>query len=103
MAQLIDVIRQVKATSGGEANFNFSYPDGVMVNQIIITPETPTTIFNASILDSNNEEIYVREGETDSLNELLTLPIKGSYTMAITSATADEDFVFKLMAYETEG
>lgn len=102
MAQLIDKIRQVETTSSGEASFNFSYPMGVIIKQIVVTPATPTTIFNATILDGDGEAIYVREGESDSLNELLDLPVKGNYTLEITSATADEEFVFKIMAYETE-
>lgn len=103
MAQIIDRARQVETTSSGEASFNFEYANGVMVRQIIVTPKTASTIFDVTILDGNSEAIYVREGETDSLNELLELPIKGSYTLEITNATADEEFVFKLLAYETEG
>jgi len=103
MAQILDKIRQIDTASDGSVNFDFSYPNGVMVKQIIVSPATATTTFDIAIIDSNDEVIYQRIGETGALNELLELPTKGSYTCQITNSTADEAFTFKVISYETEG
>ena len=102
MAQLIDEVRQTGNTVLGSLNLDFSYALGVLVKQIIVTPASAATIFDVSIIDKNSDIVYSRPDEEECLNELLELPIKGSYTLQIRNATANEAFVVKIIAHEMQ-
>ena len=101
MAQLIDEARLTGTITGGNLNVDFSFALGVIVKQIIVTTSTDTTTFDVKIVDKNNDIVYQRDSEVGCLNELLDLPIKGSYTLFITNATADDSVVVKIIAHET--
>ena len=100
MSQLIDEIRLTGSTVLGSLDLEFSHALGVIVKQLIVTPASATTTFDVKIVDRYNDIVYSRPDETECLNDLIELPIKGSYTLEIRNATANEAFVAKIIAYE---
>lgn len=86
-------------TSSGSASINSDNIRGIC-HHIIVKPTTSNTQYNITITNSDSIIIYERTSEIGLLSELLTLPIRGIYTIAISSATNDELFNIQLIIQE---
>lgn len=96
---LIDTQKISGSTDSGSFSDNTNSIRG-LIKQIIVNPNTETTTYNISILNTNGIEIYSRTSETGSIAELTDIPINGICTISITSATADELFNIYLITME---
>ena len=63
-----------------------------LCHQILVKPTTSSTGYDLSITDSSSLVIFNRTDEVGTLNDLLTLPLSGIYTVSIDNATIDEAF-----------
>lgn len=96
MLSLIPVEISQTASSGVWA-FNTDRFTGVDLRQIIIKAATSDTTFDISITDDKNNVVYGKEGITGSLNDLMYLPMRGTYTVAIANSSADEVYTGRLL------
>ena len=86
-------------TSGGSLSANtVSLNDACY--QIIAKPATNSTVFDLTITDPDGAVIYAIYSQTGILSEPVTLLLNGIYTVAIANASADEQFIIKLMIQE---
>lgn len=89
MSILVNPIRKTLTTSSGSASDTFS-STGICL-QILVEPTTSSTQYDISITDSSDTVVFSRVDETGTFNELLGLPLAGTYTFSIDNATNDED------------
>jgi len=88
----------VTAGSGSENTHKFS---GLLVEQIIVKAITPTNIFDLSITDEYDNEVYSQDAIEGGFEEhSLNLPIRGIHTISISSATVDENITVILCGEE---
>ena len=71
-----------------------------LVRQILVKPDTETTQYDISITNPAGIVVYRRTSETGTLSEPLSMPIRGIYTLAISGATKEEDFLTQLICEE---
>lgn len=71
-----------------------------LCRHIIIKPATSTTSYEFNITDFQDVIIYERDTETGTFTELIEMPLSGVYTMNITNATVDEEFIIQLILAE---
>ncbi len=60
--------------------------------QILVKPTTSSTQYDISLTDSGSLDVFSRTSEESTLNEFVTLPVSGAYTITLANATVDEDF-----------
>jgi len=89
MAILNNPITKTLTASTGSASDTFSTQG--LCRQILVKPDTATTQYDVSLINSSSIVVFKRESEIGTLNELITLPMHGAYTVAIDNATVDED------------
>jgi len=89
MPILNNPIRRTLTASSGSASDTFSATG--ICHQILVKPTTSTTQYDVSLTDSNSVVVFKRTSEVGTMNELVTLPLVGAYTVAIDNATVDED------------
>jgi len=87
------------ATVGGTFQGNLSHLNCLCYN-IIVTPATETTIYDIKIVNPDGTNIYERTSETGTLSDITMLPFLGTYTITISNATADENFIICLVSRE---
>ena len=82
-------------TVSGEWSGN-TLPTVGMCSQVYIKSTTATTTFNVTITD--RDDIVVRQftNVKGLVNDLTPFPVQGIYTVAISSASADEIFTVAL-------
>lgn len=85
--------------SGGAFSGNLTHLNCLCQN-IIVTPETETTQYDIQITNPDGSVIYERTSEVGTLSEITAIPMLGTYTINISSATVDEDFIICLVARE---
>jgi len=97
MLSLIPIEISQTASSGAWST-NTERFTGVDLRQIIIKATTATTTFDFSITDEKSNVVYEKEGNTGTLNELLYLPMRGIYTLAVAnSSVVDSAYTGRLM------
>lgn len=89
MSILNNRISRTLTASSGSASDTFSATG--LCHQILVKPETSSTQYDISLTDSASVVIFKRTSEVGTMNELVTLPLIGAYTVAIDNATVDED------------
>ena len=88
MSILNNPIRRTLTPSSGSASATF-ITQGICL-QILVKPTTASTIYDVSLTDPGSVVVFKRTSETGTLNELISLPLAGAYTVAIDNATVDE-------------
>ena len=87
-----------QTASGGAWSFNTERFTGVDLRQIIIKAAADDTTFDFSITDEKSNIVYVAEGNTGTLNDLLYLPMRGIYTIAVAnSSVVDSVYTGRMM------
>ena len=81
-------IRKTLTPSEGSASDTFT-AHGICY-QIYVRPTTSSTQYDVSLTDLDSQVIFKRTSEVGVLNEFITLPLTGAYTLSIDNATADE-------------
>lgn len=71
-----------------------------LCHNVIVKPVTSTTQYDFQIINPDNQIIFERTSETGTLSEITTLPLYGTYTLKISSATVDEGFAISLVSRE---
>ncbi len=61
-----------------------------LCHQILVKPDTSSTQYDVSLTDSGSVVIFKRTSEVGTMNDLITLPLSGTYTLSIDNATVDE-------------
>ena len=89
MSILNNRISKTLTASSGSASDTFNAQG--LCQQILVKPATSSTQYDISLTDSGSVVVFKRTSEVGILNELITLPLVGNYTVAIDNATADED------------
>lgn len=79
------------APSAGSLTVNTSSLFYCLLKHLVVKPATETTEYNISITDESNVVIYSRD-TAGTLREQMDIPIRGVLTVAISSATVDENF-----------
>lgn len=87
------------ATVGGLFQGNLTHLNCLCYN-ILVTPATASTTYDVKITNPDGLVIYERTSETGTISEVTTLPLLGTYTVDIMSATADEEFIICLVSRE---
>jgi len=87
-----------QTASGGIWAFNTTRFTGADLRQVIVNATTATTTFNFTITDEYSNIVYNKEGATGGINELLYLPLRGIYTIAVDTSSANEAYTGRLMA-----
>ncbi len=88
MSILFNPIRKTLTASSGSASDTFNSLG--ICHQIIVKPATSTTQYDISLTDPGSLVVFKRTSEVGTLNELITLPMVGAYTISIDNATVDE-------------
>ena len=89
-----------QTASSGVWSFNTPKFSGADLRQIIIVPTSESTTYNLTITDEYDNVVLDRPSLTGTLNELLYLPLRGVYTVAVDTASADENFTGRLLVEE---
>ena len=97
---LINPIEISQTASSGAWSFNTTKFSAGDLRQIILDPTTATTTYNLTITDEKSNVAWVKEAITGYYNELLYLPLRGIYTVAVDTSSADEVFTGRLMVEE---
>lgn len=98
---LIYNIEISQTASSGDWSFNTPKIHSSLLKQIIVKATTSTTTFTLTITDENNNIAYVNDTPaTGTLREEVEIPVKGIYTIAVSSASADEAFSGVLVILE---
>ena len=71
-----------------------------IAREIIISPATSTTQYNIIITNDSSLTIFKSISVIGDLIEETALPLRGVYTLAISSSTADELFTMALILEE---
>lgn len=90
-------IEIAQTASSGAWSVNTERLTGADLRQIIVKAATTTTTFDFSITDEKDNVVYTYEGATGTLNELLYLPMRGVYTLAVANSSADEAYTGRLL------
>lgn len=96
---LIHSEKITKATQSGTFSENFRSIYG-MCHQIVIRPVTETTTYSFKIMDSTDTIVFERTSETGTYSELTEMPMRGTYTLTVYDATADETFICQIIIKE---
>lgn len=97
---LIAPIEIAQTAGTGAWSFNSEKISGAYLSYILVAASTATTTFNFTITDEKSNIVYSEEGITDTLREQVYLPVRGVYTMAVDTSSADEAFTGRLMLEE---
>jgi len=95
MAILLNPIRKTLTVASGSASDTFSSTG--LCHQILIKPETSSTQYDVSLTDPGSVVVFKRTSEVGTLNDEVTLPLAGTYTLNIDNATVDEDFTVLIL------
>ena len=88
------------STSSGALSTNTVAALQGIAREIIISPATSTTVYNLTITNNNSLDVFISNSITGDLIEEVALPLRGVYTVAISSATADEAFSMAIIVEE---
>lgn len=83
-------------TVSGSLSVNTHKFEGI-IKHVIVSPTNLSTTYNISIVNPFNIKIYDRTSETGIMSELTRIPVSGVYTVTISSATSDENFIILLV------
>ncbi|KKK63210.1 hypothetical protein LCGC14_2996590 [marine sediment metagenome] len=89
MSILNNPIRKTLTPDTGSASDTFTTHG--LCHQILVKPTTASTQYDISLTDSGSVVVFKRTSEVGTMNEFITLPLVGAYTVAINNATVDED------------
>jgi len=67
---------------------------------LYISPATATTAYKVTITDDDNYTVKSYDWTKGILRDFTTFIVQGIYTINITNATVNEDFVVKLLVKE---
>jgi hypothetical protein len=81
-------IRRILTTSSGSASDTFTAQG--TCQQVFVKPATSTTQYDVTLTDSDSLVVFERTSEVGTLNDFITLPVSGAYTISIANATVDE-------------
>lgn len=81
------ILKTLTASSGSASD---TFTSHGLCHQILVKPDTASTQYDFSLTDSNSLVVFKRTSEVGTLNEFITLPLTGAYTVAIDNATVDE-------------
>jgi hypothetical protein len=87
-------------TSSGSLQVNTVAALQGIAREIIISPATSSTTYNLTITNDNSLDIFISTSITGDFIEEVALPLRGVYTVAISSATADEEFNMAIILEE---
>lgn len=71
-----------------------------LCHNFVVKPETEITIWSIKIENAAAAVVYERTSETGTLSELISLPLRGIYTVTIYDSTVDEDFIIQFNVEE---
>jgi hypothetical protein len=90
-----------QTASSGAWSFNTLAISGGICKQILVKATTATTTFEFTITDDKDNVVYDTTHEettaTGTLNERIDLPMRGKYTLAVASSSADEAYTGRLL------
>jgi hypothetical protein len=95
MAILNNPIRRTLTASSGSDSDTFT--SNGLLHQIYFKPATSTTQYDVTLTDGGSVDVFKRTSEVGTLNEFVTLPVQGAYTLSLANATVDEAFTVLLM------
>ena len=87
------------ASSGAISTNTVAALQGI-AREIIISPATSTTVYNLTITNDNSLTVFKSSSITGDFIEEVALPLRGVYTVAVTSATVDELFTMAIVLEE---
>ena len=82
------IIKTLTASSGSASD---TFTSHGLCHQILVKPATSTTQYDVSLTDVGSVVVFKRTSEVGTMNELITLPLAGAYTVSIDNATVNED------------
>ena len=97
---LITPIEISQTASSGAWSFNTPKFSGADLRQIILSPVTATTTYNLTITDEKDNIVYDKDGITGYFSDLVYLPLRGIYTIAVDTSSADELYTGRLLVEE---
>lgn len=71
-----------------------------LCHQIVVKPTTESTVYSIKITNAASAVIYDRVSETGTLSELISLPLRGIYTVTVYDSTVNEDFTIQVIIEE---
>ena len=94
---LITPVEISRTASGGAWSFNTPKFSGGDLRQIIIKPATATTTYDFDITDEKDNTVYTKEGLTGYFSDLVFLPLRGIYTIAVDTSSVNEAYTGRLL------
>lgn len=89
------LVKSVTVSAGIWSGNTQNIIGGVLLH-VVVQATTATTTFDFSITDDHSIVIKEWIGNTDELNEEVSTPVAGKYTLSISNASVDEDFTVYL-------
>lgn len=86
--------------SGGSLAINTVAALQGIVREIVVSPTTPTTQYNLTITNADSLDVFISESNTGDFIEEVALPIRGIYTVTISSSTEDEVYSIAIIVEE---
>jgi hypothetical protein len=93
-------LKEITVTSGSGSDNTLKFSGAELVQMIVIAT-TSTNIYDLSLVDEDNDEIWGEDAIEGSFEEHgLYIPFRGIYTITIANATIDENIRVKLLVEE---
>lgn len=100
MSVLLHKFYRSQNTVSGGLTFTTDNFGGIMMH-LIVRAKTASTIFDLTIKDHESGfAIYQRESVDGEVNDLIQMPVDGTYDVYIANATQDEQFRFYMVVRE---
>lgn len=88
------------STVSGSLDVNTKEPFMGIMRQIIVSPTTSTTTYNLDIIDDEDLKVFCETSINGHYAPEVALPVRGIYTVSISSSTVDESFAIELNVEE---
>lgn len=90
------------STASGTLAVNTNSVMQGIIKSVIVSPATGSTTYNVAITNPDGLTVYSKTSNTGDIFEQTELPVRGMYTVTISSASADEAFSIALVLQERQ-
>ena len=99
MSTLIHPETLTITASSGTIAANTQHLLGICYN-ILVKPATETTTYDIKITNNKGIDIFEILSETGTMSNSVSLPVHSIYTVTLSNATVDEEFIIQLIIQE---
>lgn len=89
-----------QTASSGAWSFNTQKFNGCLLRHVVVKALTGSTTFDFTITDDKDNVVYAPTTATGTLRAEVAIPLRGIYTVAVSSSSRDEAYTGRLGVIE---